>query len=233
MSEFSKTMMDWIDEDELIGSSIHPGKWSTGNPQLETVICIAYEITLEGRGADIDFLRLLIGGLSGTERDPGIFDKNPGRKDEITHDDVKALACTQHIASTMFATELVNRGEVNGWFLGNTDYAYWDMIAKPWDVAFYKFAASRTPALYQALSLIFLILMEALMAALKRSNPSNHRLTWLCLLAIKECHPVLRLSAKLWSKAMAKLYGNVGNMMEQYYKNPNHPYAVFGQKILF
>lgn len=233
MSKFSEEMNPWIDQDGLIGSSAHPPKWSTGNGLLETSIAIAMEIELNRSRSDISFLRRLVNGIEACRISETSFNKNPGRFDQITHDDLLAVASTQRLASTSFATHIVKYGQRNGWDLSNNGEKYWDAQAKPWDVAFYELSASKSTSMYNKGCLFTYILSSATAGALTKGNPGSHRLLWIQLLSIEGASPWLDLAIHIWRASMNNKYKTVGNMMKAYYSEPDHPFDIFGQQLKF
>ena len=233
MSLFSDAIKDWVDEENLIGSSPHPTKWSTGNALLETAIAITMEVELNGSNSNVSLLRRLVGGMGSclvTERS---FNKNPMRLDQITHDDLLAAAATQRIVSTSFATHIVKYGQRNGWDLSNNGQKYWDAQAKPWEVAFYELVAGQKTSFFNKTALIIEITISFIVAAFKKGNPSGERLTWLRLIALKGCSQIIDVIMPFWHIAMNKKYGTVGNMMRAYYNNDSHPFVIFGNNLKF
>lgn len=233
MSAFSEDMKPRIDSDDLVGDgSLNPKIRSTGNAILESATAILYEITLGGVTPDREFILRLLGGVMKCRLESGSFNKNPGRPDQITHDDLKAAAAISRLVATVsswvLAQGVVDLGKKTGWNLSNTGSVYPDALARPWDVAFYKLCDLEEPAYYETATLVGSIIVDAFI-----KNPSNNRLMWLSLRAVQGININVDLAGAPWKRSMRGKYQNVGNMMGEYYKNPQHPYAVWGQSLPF
>lgn len=236
MGQFSESISQWRDSDGLIGSSPNPQKWSSGNQLLETSIACVYEVLLNGRSADIDFLRSSQSAIAACQDSDGSFDKNPGRPDQITHDDLKAIAAMSRICSMPFARAICDFGDAHNWMLSNTGVPYWEAYAKPWDKAQYMLCASRKPAWYEMALSDLSIVDDAFFG-----DVSSNRITWLLATALVGVDPYLDLCFSIWRRQMRKRYPSIGHMMYAYYgadpKNQAqallHPYVIYGRALTF
>lgn len=237
MSGFSSEMKLRVDEDGLIGTSVNPKPHSSGDPLIETALSVIFEVDLYGKSADIDFILARIEAIKDCQLLSGSFDKNPGRPDQITHDDlVGAASLTRVVSSPVtlpLATGLVRLGEKNFWDLGNTATPYWEGFAKPWDIAFYKICAGKTPSWLELLSLIGKVLASTCAMALGKTNPNGDRLTWLRIRASEGASHSLDFVALLWRIAARRAYVTPGFMMAWYYEDEAHPYARWGHQLNF
>lgn len=228
MSAFTEALAPWIDQDGLVGSIPNPGKQSGGNELLETSIGCVMEVVLNKSACDVQFLKNRQMAISLCQNADGSFDKNPGRPDEITHDDLLGIACASRVCGMQFARSIVKFGENNQWVLSNTGKVYWEAIAKPWDRAIYKMCATETPCFYETMPLYGNILVDSV-----AGDASSHRLTWLASEALDGISPTLDACFSTWKTRMRSKYVTVGRLMSVYYKGQGHPYAVFGEKIPF
>lgn len=232
MSGFSDAVSSWIDPDGLIGSQPNPPKWTTGNPLLETGIAVAMEVALFGRNADVEFIKKLMDAIGRCQTPEGSFNKNPGRTDQITHDDLKAVATASRISGAPYAKTLASLGKKTGWNLSNTGSSYFEGYAKPWDQAIYLMCAGDVASWE-----LMLMLYGSIAVSGFSSGASGHRLTWLTSLALDKINPMLDRDFSLWRKCMRSRYGSVGMMMFEYYGgNSNalsHPYVKYGKLLPF
>jgi hypothetical protein len=231
---FMEDLRPWIDADGLVGNQPNPKPWSSGNQLLETAFAVLYADKLV---PNADHMEPLVTAMWRCQLPSGSFQKNPGRPDEITHDDLIAAAAMKRIAGGTAAESMANRlaalGERTGWDLGNTGEFYQDAQARPWHVAYYKLAATRTPAWYELASMVVETLWGALSLARGKTDPGGDRLRWLRLEAVAEASPWLQVSAFVWRLAARRAYVSPGTMMEWYYNTPSHPYARWGHNLLF
>lgn len=234
MSEFSEAIKPWIDQDGLIGSCQNPTKWSSGNALLETAIACVMEKKLSSQNIDLEFILSFQKAIGRCQNLDGSFDKNPGRSDQITHDDLKGVAAVSRICGMPFAKDIVDFGMANKWFvfwnLTNTGRPYPEALARPWDKAFYKLCASVPLSLFEPSLLSASVIIDA-----KYGDPSSHRLTWLMSESIDLWGGVVKSSFDMWRSSMRKKYGTLGGINLEYYgaSKINHPFITFGDQINF
>lgn len=227
-TESSRAFSLYLDSDGLIGSGPNPSKWSTGNALMETSIACLLETLINGRASDLDFLIARKDAILSCQSDNGLFNKNPGRRDQITHDDLISIASTQRVCGFPFADMIASFGQNHEWALSNTNQWYWDACAKPWDKAFYLMAKGLSPAWYESLAMAVSVLVNGWCG-----DVSNNRLAWIMSESIKGISADTDLVFFIWKKLMKKKYGDLGVLMLQYYGKPEHPFVIFGSKVLF
>jgi hypothetical protein len=233
---FSEDISAWIDEENLVGNQKNPPRHSSGNGILETAMTIAYEVELGENSQNTSLIQKLVSGISACKSSNGSFDKNLGRPDQITRDDLLAAASTQKIAGTSFADYLVGLGGKTGWDLKNTATSYPSGFAKPWDVAAYKLMSSTpdTITYFEILALVLSISWATLQCAFGKSDPSGDRLRWLMHLSICSINMLVDFAAILWSYAATARYGSVGGLQKIYYtETPDHPFITHGATLSF
>lgn len=225
-------MASRIDEDGLVGSSEHPTVRSSGNPLLDTAVSCIYEVKLNGRNADIGFLKDRESAIAKCQNPDGTFNKNPGRPDQITHDDLMAAAALTRACGMPFARTISAHGRANQWNLSNTGLPYPEAFARPWDIPIYTISASEGADWDRTWYLAMSVLVNAFQA-----DPGNHRVMWVASQGFKGVYNNIDLALLYWSRKMTAKYETVGGMMEAYLpKNSdswNHPYVVYGRKIKF
>jgi hypothetical protein len=226
VSEISR----FIDADGLVGTCANPKRWSGGNQLEETALAAVIEVVLNRENADKVFLRSLSDAIGGCQNPDGSFNKNPGRPDQITHDDLLCVAAASRVCGMPWAREIVKWGERTGWVLSNTKDPYWDAEVKPWQHATYLMCASVTPAWYES------VLNCLSFARGDRSGvPSSDRIAWITSLAIRGQRPFVDISIDLWRSGAKKRYLSVGDLMVKYYgmSGGDRPFCVYGSLISF
>lgn len=230
MSAFIDACKPYLDQDGMIGSCPNPTKWTTGNPHLESAIACAIELQLNGLNYDKPFVNGIVSSIEKCKNPDGSFDKNPGRTDQITHDDLKADAALTRLCDAPMGKDIYDFGNAHNWVLSNTGFPYWDASVKPWDKAFYTLCVLTSPAWYETICLCLSIIFDSFWG-----DPSSNRLSWLMLLALEGLNPFVDLSFVIWRKMMRKKYTTVGGLMFSYYgaSGINHPYVVYGRVLSF
>ncbi len=233
MSDFSVEMEKRLDLDGLVGRGENPTPWSDGNPILETVIAVIYEIEIGGVHANKAFLARLADAVGRCQLPNGSFDKNPERPDQITHDDLKPAAGLTRILNVPetrpLAARLCALGESNGWNLSNTGLPYWNAFARPWDVAYYRLCNTKTPSWYELALLCLSYGLSSVLLLAGKTNPSGDRIRWVCLNAVWGANPWLDAMFYIWCWSATRAYVNVGTMMGWYYGDLNHQYVRWGK----
>jgi hypothetical protein len=234
VATFVEAISAYIDPDGLIGNRPNPLKWSTGNAIEETAMACAIEVALNGKsGVDKQFLRDRVDAISRCRTgDGGFLSKNPGRPDEITHDDLIPAAALSRICGVGFAKLINDFGDSNEWILSNTGRIYWDARTKPWQRAFYRLADTRKPTWDEGIELGIAYIVDAF-----SGHPSSNRLSWIQAQAISGMGTWLDSCIAVWSARMRVRYGTVGDMMFEYYQKTDearaHPYSRYGKLISF
>jgi hypothetical protein len=132
MTEFESDLLMWLDADGLMGNKKNPERWSTGNAVLETAIahqvCLDRKETILAAKLESSVIRCWYGSA---------LHKNPGRVDQITHDDLIGFASMHAELASLIA----NVGVRNGWNLSNQASVYFDSQANLAHQAYYLAAS--------------------------------------------------------------------------------------------
>ncbi len=219
---FAEEIITYIDQDNLIGARPNPEKWSTGNALIETGTALM--ILKKRNEYNLELLQRLSNGIKACETG-GTYNKNPGRTDEITHDDligvIAGYYCAFGVGPKSF--RFVQYGISHGWDLSNTGKPYFTGFAKPWHIAFYMLAAGLKPSLWDKLSLFVSILLNGF---LSMSDASGKKLTWLMVESIQGRDGFIDLVIKIWRRRINKVYGGIQGVMAMYY-GENHPFSKY------
>jgi hypothetical protein len=132
---FEEEIVLWLDADGFMGVEKHPSRWSTGNAVLETAIAVH---VARAQGCDQHLIGYLLDAAAKCWYGNALH-KNPGRPDQITHDDLIGFATM----APEFASLIANVGVRNGWDLSNSNASYWDAQVPPWIQSYYL-ASSQT-----------------------------------------------------------------------------------------
>lgn len=206
-TEFEKEIKQWVDIDGLIGNKKNPEKWSTGNALLETAF--VYKIAKDQKSLrwmlalEDAVARCFVGGM--------LF-KNPGRKDEITHDDIVGFASVNE----QLADLICQWGERTGWVLSNTGKDYFTANVKPIHQIYYKaasksFKVSAWEAIFFWLNAILGILM---------AHVSGARMLWL----MRNCRPPKfdLIFGPIFDLIFKRRFKSVKNVHIEYYNTTDH-----------
>lgn len=197
----------WIDEQNLIGSSPNPSKWSTGNPPLETGIAILISRLLAQENSST--INQLKTGILNCKSANGLINKNPDRPDQITHDDL--------IGACVFpaGAEIVSTFVENHLYFSNTGSIYWDAIRSNLYRAYFKLAANKSPSFLELMAIyVYLWLFPA--------NFSDLRLNWVILEVLKDKGHIWMYFYKVFIGRVKDRYGSVKNVLSGYYGNSDH-----------
>lgn len=206
---FSEELSEWIDEEGLVGNQLNPSKWSTGNPLLETSFgsLISEDLSYS------DLSDKLQNAIMSCKSDNGLFNKNPGRLDQITFDCLIGAASSSKRA----ANSICEFGSSNKWVMSNTGKIYWTAVSKPQYIAFYKIAAGRNPSLVEQTLLLASLAFSA-------KDPSGKRLEYLILRTCKNYSWIFKM---LFNRFIKKI-GSMKQVHKEYYQNSEHPYCKYG-----
>ena len=203
----------WVDADHLIGAKDHPEKWSSGNALLDTATVLNLLLSNDPHFED------LLDGINRCRSIYGAYDKNPGRPDEITHDDLIGVASI----SPFYARELCADMEKQHGFLSNTGKRYFTAWVKPWHRAFYQLMAGHQ------VSYIYLLAfcLQLLLMGMRRTDASGSKLVLLQTKALLGICKDLGLSTYLirlltWTKhRILAFWGSERALYAEYY-GPEH-----------
>ena len=217
MDDYLKELQCWIDEDGLIGNKKFPEKWSSGNAILET----SFAIHLIEKNESVIIPKLYLDlkrAILNCKSENGLFNKNPGRLDQITHDCLIGAAAS----SVEAARQICHFGMKNNWVMSNTGKLYWNAISRPQNIAFYKYASGLIykPTWYQKLMLN--IDLEFI-----PNDPSGLRLHYLKTYTLRGFSDYYEF---LYQKTLNKIntsYKSLSDLMFEYYQNERHPFVLY------
>ena len=205
MTEFDQEIKDWIDYDGLVGNKKNPEKWSTGNAILETAF--AYQIAKER--TSFRWMHALEESVLGCFQ-KGVLNKNPGRTDQITHDDIVGFCSI----NPQLADLVCQWGNKTGWVLSNTGENYFTANVKPWHRAFYLAASSSNRvSVYDGA-----IFWAAAILGVFTSSYSGVRLWWL-MINTNPPYPALK---SFWNTLFKLRHGSLKKVQTEYYDTINH-----------
>lgn len=229
MITYIEELENWIDEENLVGSSRFPKKWSTGNAILETSTAIVIDFLLQEKLGELkkrkEVLEKLLNGIKSCQKESGIFDKNPNRKDEITHDDLIGAAAASDLLDRKIVKNLVKFGEENYWILSNTGKPYFTAYAKIWHKIFYEICAGKKVSLFEKIILALSLLLP--------SSSSGDRLDFIQLAVLQNKSYVFQLAKFFWKIKIRKKYGSISKMLENYYNNKEHIFVIYTKDLDF
>lgn len=211
-NEVIQEIKNWIDVDGLIGGIRNPTtKWTSGNSILETAfacnIINQYNKTIKS----IELLENFKKAVLNCRSENGLYNKNPGRPDEITFDCLIGAA----YISQETAKVITNFGRKNFWIMSNTGKLYFTAISRPQYIAYYKICAQEKPSIFQLLLLYIDLLFLS-------KTTSGLRLQYLIADKIKEYS---ELGSFLYQRIMRHIkrkYGSLAKLHEKYYNNSSH-----------
>lgn len=213
---YEEIIKTYIDPNGLIGAHQYPEKWSTGNGILLTTLAriIAPISQIQG------LLFLLAITQCENPRFSGIFFKNSGRTDQISHDDMIAAAywCSE---------DVFNRIENHGWVLSNTGKFYWDAWVKPWHRAYYLLMAGKSHRLYELL----LALMLITDGIFNKKDSSGKIVNFLICKCLKNKSKIVDFGIRMWENTTIRRWGSYRDIFKTYF-GPNHPFSIFVQERL-
>lgn len=220
---FCEELKKWIDEDSLVGASENPGKWSTGNAILETATAGVIIHILKDKAGNLseraEVLRILQKGIKGCQLESGIFNKNPGRPDDITHDDLIGAATFSALYDPSIVKKLVEFGEKTGWIMSNTGKVYFNSIARKWHIVFYKLCAGRKVDIFDKIIFGIYLLLP--------SDHSGERLKWLQVEAVGRKSFLLELFSFLWKLKIKRKYRYISELLRKYYNRSDHIFVKY------
>lgn len=220
---FDLEIAAWTDEDNLIGDSPNPSKCSTGNPIVETAMALMFHKVL--KSLDQSILGRLWNGLMGLQIYPGLFNKKKCGNDQITRDDILAMAACSRFIDGIVHYQICTHGENNGWsFVNNeSEGASWSARLKPDDIAVIKLIAGRSISIWESLYLYCSFSFSALTV----SSTSGLRLKWMILKAIEGRDRILDIIGKFLTSRVNKKFGGIKGVNLSYYGNSEHPFVKY------
>jgi len=216
-------ILSYLDQDGLIGELPHPTtKWTGGNELLDTgTAYLILKLLNQTTRADFSSYSKAVKGCEAGE--PGIYNKEPGRPDQITHDDIIGVVTGSVALGATFQNDVLWYIKKNNWLDSNTGQDYWDATVKPWYLAFYTLAAGETPDVFSLLTLKAAILLDAFVG----TDAGNKKLMWCIIKTIQRKSWIIDSAIKVWeSRLKSGAYGSMKRVMTAYY-GEKHPFAIY------
>lgn len=203
----------YIDQDGLIGNKPNPEKWSNGNPILDTAIATIIP-------SKVFLYRFCCNSVGLCSSAPGVFNKNPGRTDQISHDDMIG-------AAVFYRQSVYQYAMLNGWVLSNTGEFYWDAWVKPWHRGYYCLLVGRPNLVYN----LFLAGMLIVDGLFNTQDSSTKKLNWLIQTQLYGRVWIVDKAIAIWRKYTYKHWGSYKNIFKTYY-GENHPFTRYVKEDL-
>lgn len=215
--EYLDEIKSYIDPDGLIGKDKNPSGIRTGGNQiLETAfacdLIMQYPLTPESQAVWMGLKDAVLRCKS----ENGLYDKNPGRPDQITFD---CLIGAAHICEQT-AKVITDFGRKNHWIMSNTGKIYFTAISRPQYIAYYKICAGEKPNMFE-MGLLYLDLMFI------AKDPSGLRLQYLICDRIKEYS---KRGDYFYNRLLNHIHANYGSLAglhKAYYETEDHFNAKF------
>lgn len=213
----------------LVGATPNPNGWSSGNVLVETGQACIF---LKKLGLlDPNDANTKAAALSYCLPKDGFFSKLPGVESSASHDDVIGIVSTYAICGgicTEFLNEdIIEYGKDHWWVLSTTGKFYWDALTKPWHYAYYMLAADKNPNIIAMLSLIFVILYDALF---NKKDSSGAKLIWMMIESLQGKSKLVSLTGRFWHSRIKKTWGSVQDIFKIYY-GPNHIFTKYSENF--
>ena len=202
-NNFTGAISEYLDADGLIGTHKNPTPVTNGNPIVSSAVAVCIDPASR---------ELLEPGVLMLKADR-FYRKKARSEDQITHDDVIGLCAfvPQHVYEF---------GSKHFWIMSNTGKIYWDAIAKPQQIAYYKLVNKRFTMLAP-----FLFLSLA-MGAIFKGNASDRQLSYIIVKTLPKTF-FMNIACKLWYWGVKKHWGSMRRVMFEYYNDSNHPFCVY------
>lgn len=232
MEDFRTAIERYFDVDNLVGNQPEPDKWSGGNELLDTGTCyLLLKLFGELKGEDKERFREAVKNCEAGV--PGIYNKNPGRPDEITFDCLVGVCAGAVATNSRFALDIVKYGDTHEWVLSNTGKIYFTAIQRPWMIAFYHLAA-RQPISWVLDCLLSLVILGD--AFFYTDDASGKKLIWTMIQTIDLAEPkrcvvarkVFQLARSIWFYRVRKTWRTVHRIFVAYY-GEKHPFSVYSK----
>lgn len=156
MCKFLDALAPYIDKDNLLAPRPNPTTpGEAGNPLVLAGVAAAIARAQDDFDPSHETITHLACGVSRLEGGRGIPNHKANSSDQTTHDDVIGLVAFSKILIAGYHIRLAAAGRAKNWILSNTGEFYWDAVARPWDIAFYKIAVGLGPSLFQEMTFRF------------------------------------------------------------------------------
>ena len=163
-------VLNWFDENGLIGRKEFPNSGEEGNPISET--SVAY-ILLKSLGLNIQTdSEKFSESINKLKSNNGIYVKKYGTKDQITSDDIIPLCAASSVYKTDHRFVLYTHGIKTGFVYSNE----WGGVLKPWQIAFVALSTGANLSIWELIYLIGSIIFDAIFR--QQNDPSSKRITW-------------------------------------------------------
>lgn len=219
MGEYATELPKWVDPNGFVGRTLNPAPNEEGNPLLQNGIAIV--IAHLRQDLNDSLAQWFEKSVRSLQVFPGIYNKKPGTKDEITRDDLYGVVAGSVHAGLNLHLEVAAFCEARYGLMTNTGKFYWSAMARPNDIAFYKLCAGLKPDAWQFLALMIAISVDMF----NRSSASEKRLTWLVVKSIAGQNVTLDTLGKLWAFMTRRYWGSMQRVMIAY----DGEYHLFGR----
>jgi hypothetical protein len=159
-----------------------------------------------------------------------MINKNPGRPDNISHDEMNALVIGARLCGHDDIVDEVLENAIAGrWLLSNTGKWYWDADdrLKPWQRAIYFLCSNKYFCpLEEHLAYVMSTALDALFG-----DSNGRRLTWLSLVAVAKKTVFTALVGKFWAWRLSKTYGSAERLLVVYYNDERNVLARYAQNL--
>ena len=223
MEDARAEILSWFDSDGLMGTGPNPTPNSGGNELLETATAYLILIKLKQIHFAEDKARFIWAVRScQVAGEPGIYNKNPGRPDQITFDDIIGVVAMSTLLCGPFQNDVANALIKDHNVLTNTGDIYWTAVQKPWNAAFYMLAADRPINIFELVALLASILVNAF-----SKDASSKRQTWLILEALHRKSILVDLCGLVWWWRLKATYGSIKRLLIVYYNSETQVLAKY------
>lgn len=119
LSVKEEILREYVDQDRQIVIDRFPSKWSTGNGLMTTGLFYTL-CSLLGDIDDADRDRFEIAVML-CQQDPGVYNRNPDRRDANAHDDVVGVVAASVLMNETFHIDVLTHGKANKFIYNNTE----------------------------------------------------------------------------------------------------------------
>lgn len=210
MGDYATELLEWIDANGFVGRRPKPAPFEEGNPLLQNGVAVVIAFLKNDVSSDV--VKWFEKSVRSLQVTPGIYNKKPGTRDQITRDDLYGVVAGSVHAGLNLHYEVMAYCEKHKGFMSNTGEIYWSAIARPYDIAFYKLAAGADPNLWELATLAVALACDMF----NRSSASEKRLMWLVVKTIRGRSVWFDLVGKIWMFMTRRFWGSMQRVMVAY-----------------